>query len=695
MIRADRQIWKNREVSRLLALLEAERHYYQEIVAGLPNALLVISPDLRVVSANERLFEILNVSSDDVLGRRLGDLLPVPGLVEHVAEVLRSGAPRRNIVLEAPAKSGVQLLVAGISLLKPADCEETGVLLALEDLSAVGRLEAVPQGADLRYLDLIDDLDAIVWERDAATLQFTYVNRRGEELLGFPAKQWIENPDFWARCVHPEDRDLALAFHRAAAAQGAAHECEYRVLAANGRVVWLREIITPSRDASGKTTCLRGLMLEVTSRHRYQEQVLQEQKLDALSRLAGRVAHDFNNLLMVITGYAQEIAGELKPGDPLREDAEEILNAADRATMFTKTLLSYARRQVVEIRDVDLNAMLRALEGRLRQLLGESIELEVSLDATLGPIRTDPVQLEQAVFNLVTNARDAIPARGQVRVATKRFTVSEAEAPQGPALEPGDYATLAVTDSGRGMDQETCSHLFEPFFTTKDPARAAGLGLALTYSLAKQSNGDIQVETAPGRGTTIRVYLPVSAVAAAPAPPAPIETKPPEEPAVGFKTVLLVEEEGGIRALVRKILERNGYQVLEASGSEQALRISAAHRGAIDLLITGMVLPGATGRELADQIEHARPALKTIYVFGYTNKDVALAADLPENAEFLQKPFSLDALLKKVSAALIPPPEAQAASTLMASIPRKPTKSATSAPRCSWPDTWPASMLPT
>jgi PAS domain S-box-containing protein len=665
MIRVDRQIWKSREVSRLLALFEAERHYYQEIVSGLPNALLVISPELRVVSANQRFFEILDVSSEDVLGRRLGDLLPVPGLAEHIAGVLSSGAPRRNIVLEAPAKQGVKLLVAGISLLKPADGEDAGVLLVLEDLSAVGRLETIPQGAEPRYLDLIDDLDAIVWERDAATLQFTYVNRRGEEILGFPAKQWIENPDFWARRVHPDDRELAMAFHRAAAAQGSVHECEYRVLAADGRMVWLREIITPVRDASGKPARLRGLMLEVTARHFYREQANQDQKLDALSRLAGRMAHDFNNLLMVITGYAQEIAGELKPGDPLREDAEEILGAADRATAFAKTLLSYARRQVVEIRDVDLNAMLRALEGRLRQLLGDSIELEMALDPALGPVRIDPVQLEKSIVNFVANARDAIAARGEVRIATGRCSATGEEGPENTALEPGDYAMLTVADSGRGMDQETRSRLFEPFFTTKDPASAAGLGLALTYGMAKQCGGDVQVESAPGQGATFRLYLPLSAAAATPAAatvPAPAaETPPAAEPAVELKTVLLVEEEGGIRALVRKILDRNGYLVLEASNTEQALRISAAHRGVIDLLVTGMALPGATGHELAGQLQGARPALKTVYVFGYTSRDVALAADLPENAPFLQKPFSLDALLRKVKTALESPPEARAA----------------------------------
>lgn len=660
MIRVDQQIWKSREVSRLLALFEAERHYYQEIVSGLPNALLVVSSELRVVSANQRFFEILDVSSEDVLGRRLGDLLPVPGLAEHIAGVLSSGAPRRNIVLEAPAKQGVQLLVAGISVLKPADGEDAGVLLVLDELSAVGRLETVPQGAEPRYLDLIDDLDAIVWERDAATLQFTYVNRRGEEILGFSAKQWIENPDFWARRVHPEDRELALAFHRAAAAQGSAHECEYRVVAADGHIVWLREIITPVRDASGKPARLRGLMLEVTARNLYREQALQDRKLDALSNLAGRMAHDFNNLLMVITGYAQEIAGELKPGDPLREDAEEILLAADRATAFTKTLLAYARRLVVEIRDVDLNTMLRALESRLRQLLGNSIELEMALDPALGLVKTDPVQLEKSIVNFVTNSRHAIAARGEVRISTGRYTATdEEEGPESPAVEPGDYAMLTVADSGRGMDQETRSHLFEPFFTTKDPATTAGLGLALTYGMAKQCGGDVQVESAPGQGTTFRVYLPLSATVAAPA--AAAAQAPAAEPAVELKTVLLVEEEGGIRALVRKILDRNGYLVLEASNAEQALRISAAHLGVIDLLVTGMALPGATGRELAGQLESARPALKTVYVFGYTSKDIALAADLPENAPFLQKPFSLDALLKKVKTALESPPEAQAA----------------------------------
>jgi len=661
MIRADRQIWKNREVSRLLALVETERHYYQQIVAGLPSALLVISPELRVISANERSFEILGLPGEDVLGRRLADLLPVAGLASRVTEVLKSGAPQRNILLEAPADGGTQSLAAGISLLQPVEGEEAGVLLAIEDLSAAGRLEAVPKRAEVRCQDLLDGLDAIVWECDASTFQFTYVNRRGEEILGFPAKEWLEKPDFWAELVHPEDRELVAAFHRAAAAHPATEECEYRVTTADGRILWLREIVTPSLDASGKPARLRGFMLEVTGQRLRQEQASREEKLDALSRMAGRMAHDFNNQLMVITGYAQEIAGELKPGDPLHDDAREILSAADRAAGLTRTLLTYARRQVVELRDVDLNAMLRAMESRLRQLLGDEIQLEMSLDPALGSIRTDPVQLEKAIVGLVTNARDAIAAHGEVRIATERSTVSAGE---GAALTQGEYATLAVADNGRGMDQGVRKHLFEPFFTTKDPARADGLGLALVHSMAKQSGGDVEVESTPGQGTTVRIYMPVSAATitpeAVPAPPAAVEAPPVPEPAIGLKTILLVEEEGGIRALVRKILERNGYIVLEASGAEQALRISAAHRGLIDLILTGMALQGATGLELAHRIEQTRPTLKTIFVFGYTSRDVALASDLPEDAVFLQKPFSLDALLKKVTATLAPP-EAQAA----------------------------------
>ncbi|MEN6601765.1 MAG: ATP-binding protein, partial [Bryobacteraceae bacterium] len=495
----------------------------------------------------------------------------------------------------------------------------------------------------------------------AATFQFTYVNRRGEEMLGFPAKEWVETPDFWAGRVHPEDRDLVSAFHRAAAAHAATQECEYRVTTADSRTLWLREIITPSLDDSGKAVRLRGLMLDVTGRRLRQEQTSREEKLDALSRMAGRMAHDFNNQLMVITGYAQEIAGELKPGDPLRDDAREILSAADRAAGLTRTLLTYARRQVVELRDVDLNAMLRALESRLRELLGDAIQLEMSLDPALGSIKTDPVQLEKAIVGLATNAREAIADHGEVRIATGRSTIF-AEA--GAALVPGEYATLTIADSGRGMDQEARKHLFEPFFTTKDPARADGLGLALVHSMAKQSGGDVEVDSAPGQGTTVRIHMPVSAAsvtpAAAPMPSVAVEAPPVAEPAIELRTVLLVEEEGGIRALVRKILERNGYIVLEASGAEQAQRISDAHRGLIDLLLTGMALQGATGLELARQIEQTRPTLKTIYVFGYTSRDVALASDLPEDAVFLQKPFSLDALLKKVKATLSPP-EAQAA----------------------------------
>ncbi len=347
----------------------------------------------------------------------------------------------------------------------------------------------------------------------------------------------------------------------------------------------------------------------------------------------------------------------MKTGDPLREDAEEILHAADRATAVTRTLLTYARRQVVELRDVDLNAMLRALESRLRDTLGESIQFEMSLDPELGPIKTDPMQLEKAIVSLVANAREAIPARGEVRISTGRVAVSDDSAPGTLALEPGDYATLAVSDSGRGMEQETLNHLFEPFFTTKDPASSAGLGLALTYGMAKQCGGDVEVESAPGRGTTFRIYLPMSATTAAPVEAQPVVAEPVAE----MKTVLLVEEEGGIRTLVRKILERSSYLVLEATDAEEAQRISAAYRGVIDLLITGMVLPGASGRELADQLERTRPGLKTIYVFGYTSRDVGLAAELPEDTQFLQKPFSLDALLKKVKTAIEPPPEAQAA----------------------------------
>jgi CheY-like chemotaxis protein len=354
------------------------------------------------------------------------------------------------------------------------------------------------------------------------------------------------------------------------------------------------------------------------------------QKMETLRRITGRMAHEFNNLLMVITGYSDEVMDKLGVEDPAREDAQEIINAANRAAELIRLLLAYARRQAMDLGPVDLNLVLTDLEDRLRRVVGEGVQFVLDLDPRLAPVNTDAAQIEQVVGALVRNAREAITGSGTITIRT-------APATNAPGLPAASYAMLSITDTGRGMDAETCEHLFEPFFTTKEQGRGTGLALAATYGIIRQSGGTITVENTPGEGSTFIIYLATAVVPHVEEPPA---------------TGLVVEEEGGVRSLMSKILRRNHYQVLEAASAEEALRISAERTGPIDLLITGMALAQLSGRALADKLLEARPDMKALYVFGYTDDDVALAGQLPDGAVFLQKPFSVEALLDKVKKAL-------------------------------------------
>jgi CheY-like chemotaxis protein len=361
--------------------------------------------------------------------------------------------------------------------------------------------------------------------------------------------------------------------------------------------------------------------------------------MEALARITGRMAHEFNNLLMVITGYSDEVMDKLGAEDPAREDAQEIINAANRAAELIRLLLAYARRQVMDLGPVDLNLVLTDLEDRLRRVVGEGVQFVLDLDPRLAPVNADAAQIEQVVGALVRNAREAIHGSGTITIRT-------APATDAPGLPAGSYAMLSITDTGRGMDAETCERLFEPFFTTKEQGRGTGLALAATYGIIRQSGGTVTVESTPGQGSTFTIYLAAAVVPHVAKPPAkaPVE----EPPATG----LVVEEETAVRSLVSKILRRSHYQVLEATGAEEALRISAERTGPIDLLITSMALTQLSGRALADKLMQARPDMKALYVFGYTDDDVALAGQLPEGAMFLQKPFSVEVLLDKVKKAL-------------------------------------------
>jgi len=384
---------------------------------------------------------------------------------------------------------------------------------------------------------------------------------------------------------------------------------------------------------------------DVTQRRQLEEQLRQAQKIEAVGRLAGGVAHDFNNLLNVITGYGQMIFRRLADS-PEREKTRAILQAAERAAGLTRQLLAFSRKQVLEPKVLDLNAVVSGMDEMLRRLIGEDIELQADLAPDLGRTRADPGQIEQVLMNLVVNARDAMPRGGRVTLETTNAEMDEAYVRDHLGARPGRYVTLAVCDTGLGMDAETQKHIFEPFFTTKEKGKGTGLGLATVYGIVKQSEGYIWVDSAPGAGTTVRVFLP--RVEGEPVVEPKRPAVPEQEPARGTETVLLVEDEEMVRRMTREVLEGAGYHVLEASSGFAALRVSSGHGGRLDLLLTDVVMPGMSGRELAERLAPVRPGMKVLYMSGHTDDAIFHHGVNQAGTGFLQKPFTPETLERRV-----------------------------------------------
>ncbi|HKW40295.1 MAG TPA: PAS domain S-box protein [Gemmatimonadales bacterium] len=390
------------------------------------------------------------------------------------------------------------------------------------------------------------------------------------------------------------------------------------------------------------------LARDVTAQRHLEEQLRQSQKMEAVGQLAGGIAHDFNNLLTAILGSTQLLLHATPPGDTRREDIEEIRNAGLRAAELTRQLLAFSRRQVLAPKVLELNAVVANMERMLRRLLGEDVELATTLDPDTGAVSADPGQLEQVLLNLAVNARDAMPHGGRLSVNTARFTLGEEHIERRHRLPPGDYACLAVTDTGVGMDEATQAHLFEPFFTTKEVGKGTGLGLATVYGIVKQSGGYIWVYSEPGQGTTFTVYLPRLPGTGRP------ESVAPAEPATlpGTETILLAEDEATVRTVVRDALQRLGYTVLEAASAEAAIEIADRHEGPIHLLLTDVVMPEQSGDRLAVRLRRARPEMRVLLVSGYPDDRVVRCTEQGQSVSYLQKPFGLETLARTVRQAL-------------------------------------------
>jgi len=377
------------------------------------------------------------------------------------------------------------------------------------------------------------------------------------------------------------------------------------------------------------------------------ERVAQAQKLETVGRLASGVAHDFANLLTLITGYSDLLLNRITEQDPLRAELDEIRNAANRGARLTSQLLGYTRGQTVQPRALDLNALIVDVERMLRPIIGENVEFETSLSGDLGKVFADPGQMEQVIMNLILNARDAMPTGGRISIETVNTSLDDAAARQ-HGMEPGACVLLSIIDNGHGIDQESIDHIFEPFFTTKAKGKGTGLGLSTVLSIIRETNGDIWVQSTLGRGAAFTICLPAVRKAAEVGEAAP----GPRPVAAGSETVLLVEDEDSVRKLLSYVLNRRGYTVIEAASGEEALEIFQKLASEIHLVLTDMVMPKMSGRELSDRLRELRPELKVIYMSGYTDDVLVRTGALGPGMSFLQKPLRPDVLAAKVREAL-------------------------------------------
>jgi two-component system cell cycle sensor histidine kinase/response regulator CckA len=522
------------------------------------------------------------------------------------------------------------------------------------DITARKQAEQARADAENKYRTLVEQVAAISYIAELGINgQWHYISPQVEAITGYSQDEWLTNSRDWIRHIPQEDHAVIEAAEEASL-RGERFQAEYRIVRRDGSVIWVSDTAVVV-SGSYSHPVMEGIIVDITARKLLENQLQQSRRMEAVGRLAGGIAHDFNNLLTIIKGYAELAVqrGGIQP--ELRADVQQIENAAERASTLIRQLLAFSRRQVLQPKIIDLNAIVLGLDKLLGRLMGEHIEMVTRCAGNVGHVKADPAQVEQVIMNLVVNARDAMPRGGRLTVETFNVDLDSTYARDHVSVKPGSYVMLAVSDTGIGMNPETVAHIFEPFYTTKESGQGTGLGLSTVYGIVKQSGGYIWVYSEPGKGTTFKVYLPRVA--------APVDSKPEvmQLPAggKGSEAILLVEDEEAVRELASRILSAKGYSVVAAKSTREAEEFSENYPGQIHLLLTDIIMPGTSGRELAERIIARRPNTRVLYMSGYTDNVLARGGVLEAGLSFLQKPFTPGALAQKVRDVLDSPVHAK------------------------------------
>ncbi|MFH1739058.1 MAG: PAS domain S-box protein [bacterium] len=500
--------------------------------------------------------------------------------------------------------------------------------------------------AEARYRELIENAVYGIFSSTKGG-KFLYVNAALVEMLGYESKAELLSSNIPVEIYRDPNQCTTILEEMSRTQRVESREIEW--VRKDGKVIIVRLSGRMVSYEQGGLEEFEAIVENVTERRLLEQQLYQSQKMESIGRLAGGVAHDFNNLLNVILGYSNLMLEHLSPDDPLSKRAQAIQNAGERAAALTRQLLAFSRKQVLEPKVVSLNAVVNEAKELLQRLIGEDIELNLALAPALGQVKVDPGQMTQVIMNLAVNARDAMPNGGKLSFETANVMLKDDYVARRPLVSPGPYIMLAVSDTGVGIDQKTQERIFEPFFTTKEKGKGTGLGLSTVYGIVKQSGGFIWVYSEPGQGTTFKIYLPWVEESLS-------EARGEESPGTfvaGSETILLVEDDEALRELAREFLESAGYDVLEARSGSDAVELARKHEGLIHLLLTDVVLPGASGPELSKNLAITRPGMKVLYVSGYTDNEIVHRGVPDSQVAFLQKPYGKEELLSKIRKILL------------------------------------------
>ena len=622
---------------------EALRRASETSIYGSPMPIIAADAASRVTMWNPAAEALFGWSEDEVIGKPI-PIVPETGLKEaaHLHTELLSGQIMKGIELLRQKRDGSLVTISlSAAPIRDANHKVKGILGFLTDVTEQKRSEIALRQAEQKYRTIFENAVEGIYQTTPDG-KYISANPALAHMLGFDspeelihARQDIRTQEYVKPEMHTEfakileERDVVQSF-------------EYEAYRKDGKTIWVSENARVVRDSGGRTLYFEGTVEDVTGRRELEQQLRQMQKIEATGRLAGGVAHDFNNILMAISSYAELLEKKLTD-EATRRYAGEIVKATERGSSLTEGLLAFSRKQVLSPKVLDLNTLIAEQIRMLKRLIPENVELQFLAGSDTGRVKADPSQVQQVLMNLIINARDAMPNGGRLVIETGNAELDGADCPLANQAQAGKYVMVAVSDNGCGMSAEIKSHIFEPFFTTKEQGKGTGLGLAIVFGIVKQSGGQIFVHTEPDMGTTFKIYFPfVEAEIQIP------DMEEHQQPSTGAETILLVEDEDGVRDSAAEYLRESGYTVLTAKGGSDALRLAEQHGGPIHVLLTDLIMPLMSGRELSERIASVRPEIRVVFMSGYSNNLLSNQQILDPKHVLLQKPFRLATLGRRI-----------------------------------------------